>query len=695
MPLKNFSTVGKLQGYEYLRGTISKVDHTTDTCDISAYEKVATGNGWEYQLVSYTDVPIFYHCKADKAERGNGAIIGGSWAFADGDEVVILRQRPGFEDKIFVIGHTSGARRCAPALMIYSTQSGEEAVVWDLINDSALTEFGDNYTDIAAALTAAGVTEQTECVMDETKWACSYSTYFQFKRTDCPTTLMALANDFVYEPFRSGSSVNRWTGTSISGPGYSSSGGECTSGSGYGVPYLFFTNPHPIETPTGAIPGPWTAYITGELYEKVYTSGVESPGKWNESAWGEMPYPEDQLYYTNPDNGWVHNRGAIPITYLYFRSMFDYKFDYGQVPPTGSAVTVLTIPALNMASTEMFISARDGSIRLLSDISESIWLEMNMSQASYNDMVSIDNTYMNPNPASGMVAMHPYFNMPYMIDKADGLATNDKTSLFFEYCGVYPDAYEFYEDGQVWDEEKTAKLKQELRIYFRHPYPLKNTDAVIFKLVNDERETLGLKKLEWNWNLYQAAQRFSDDVASRKALEPAHIGSDGSTAVERIYDSYYKRTYNTRPESVGGVPLSPARTAVVGENVGMNPFGFNCPVEYMVDTEGVSEVESHTTNGAIVKTVPWGWRQSPGHWDNIIYPGYRETAIATQKGNDGFYYASQELGAIGDETIFWPGFSWLNPEKLINYVNENFTFYKHEDDTRRKPRIYLCTIPQD
>lgn len=708
MPLKNFETVGVLQGYEYLRGVITSINHVTDTCGLTAKVMRSDGNTISFAEQGYSDVPVFYHCNPDAVELASGAIKGGSWAFAVGDEVTVLRQRagcPGDEGKIFITGFVCGARKCAPVVIIYSTQSGQEAIAWDVLNDCALPEFGNNLTAVQTALHAAGVTEQDECVIDETRWACLLMGYNESKIEGCPATGMGLANDFVNEPFHSGSYVSRLTGTSISGPGYMDSGGECPApgspywGTGYGAPYLFFTNPHPRadQTPADAIPGPWTGYLFGHLYEKRYVNGIEYPGGWDVTNWGACPYPYNQLYYVNPDTGRTINRWSIPITYLYFRSLLDYEFDYGGARPISRAFsTVLTVPALNLCATEMLISTRDATLRLFSSINEATWLSANLSQVSYNEMESMDTQYMNPVASSGQVAMHPYFPMPYMIDKADGLATHGEISVFFESCGVYPDAYTWYEEGEVWDETKLADYRQVFRVHFHHPYPLKNMDAILFKRVNDLREDAGKKTLKWNWNLQRAAQRMADDMAARKNIEPAHIGSDGSTIEERSEDAGFVLFYNPYPASIGGSALLPFRRYCGGENNVTSPIGFTWQLKGVVDNTLLDNlpVDSHATGGIPVQTDGLGWKQSPGHYDNILFDDFRETGIATAMGSDGFTYITQVFGGRGDD-IVWNGFSSLPQENVLAYVNSNFTFDKHADDTRRKPRVLLCTIPQD
>ncbi|MDY6893820.1 MAG: hypothetical protein SVO01_00155 [Thermotogota bacterium] len=105
MPRKNFKNIGALQSYEYLAGVIvGSPDADDDTCTvlIGASE--------------YEDVPIFYHCDPDAAERENGAIVGAASGFSDSDNVIILEEKGG--DKLFVIAHIDGARHCHSGFML-------------------------------------------------------------------------------------------------------------------------------------------------------------------------------------------------------------------------------------------------------------------------------------------------------------------------------------------------------------------------------------------------------------------------------------------------------------------------------------------------------------------------------------------------------------------------------------------------
>ena len=125
MPRKNFKNIGELQGYEYLKGVVTAVDFDLDTCTLTIGE------------AGYSSVPIFYHCSDDEIELENGAIEGGSLGFAVDDEVLVLKQRDGLEDKIFVIGHVDGARHCA--FQIKLIQDYEGVVGWPTGEDEFVT----------------------------------------------------------------------------------------------------------------------------------------------------------------------------------------------------------------------------------------------------------------------------------------------------------------------------------------------------------------------------------------------------------------------------------------------------------------------------------------------------------------------------------------------------------------------------
>jgi uncharacterized protein YkwD len=65
-------------------------------------------------------------------------------------------------------------------------------------------------------------------------------------------------------------------------------------------------------------------------------------------------------------------------------------------------------------------------------------------------------------------------------------------------------------------------------------------DLVLF-FINEQRVANGLRPLTRNCPLDQAAYRYANDMATNNRYD--HIGSDGSTPEQRVYDTGYPRSY--------------------------------------------------------------------------------------------------------------------------------------------------------
>ncbi len=97
MPQYNYGTVGDLQDYEFLRGTIKSIDTETDTCTVEVSGSVI-------------DALLFYHCEPESAQRENGAIEGAAAGFAEDDAVIVQVKYDMSE--VRVIAHLDGVRHC-------------------------------------------------------------------------------------------------------------------------------------------------------------------------------------------------------------------------------------------------------------------------------------------------------------------------------------------------------------------------------------------------------------------------------------------------------------------------------------------------------------------------------------------------------------------------------------------------------
>lgn len=114
----------------------------------------------------------------------------------------------------------------------------------------------------------------------------------------------------------------------------------------------------------------------------------------------------------------------------------------------------------------------------------------------------------------------------------------------------------------------------------------------LLNLVNAERQNSGLVALTLNSQLTQAAQSQADYIASTGVL--SHTGAGGSTPGQRVSATGYQ-------------------WCLVGENV---LVGFT------------------TAQDAFT-----AWMNSSGHRANILYPGFRETGIATATSSVGTWWA--------------------------------------------------------
>lgn len=99
-------------------------------------------------------------------------------------------------------------------------------------------------------------------------------------------------------------------------------------------------------------------------------------------------------------------------------------------------------------------------------------------------------------------------------------------------------------------------------------------------LTNLERRKAGLSPLRFNAQLAAAAQAHSEDMARHRRM--SHVGSNGSTAAQRIKGAGY-------------------RGRTLAENV----------------------ANGHSSPEAVVS----GWMRSPGHRKNILNPAYQEIGV--------------------------------------------------------------------
>ncbi|MEA3272336.1 MAG: CAP domain-containing protein [Patescibacteria group bacterium] len=130
------------------------------------------------------------------------------------------------------------------------------------------------------------------------------------------------------------------------------------------------------------------------------------------------------------------------------------------------------------------------------------------------------------------------------------------------------------------------------------------------RLINIERAKEGIDPVTISAKLHIAAERHAKDMAENEFM--AHIGTDGSTATERIIDAGYLDD-----------PPSESWSHFEGENVG-------------------AYAKSATQ-------LMGGWMSSPGHRANILNPDYHEISIAVDENNDGQKFFALEFGGRSDK----------------------------------------------
>jgi len=115
MPKFNHPTIGDVQSYVYLEGTILAV--YLEGPDLPA-EKWDTADVEYESHKIFLNAPIRYHCQAVGVERANGAIVDGGRGFDVGDKVILMAKIGtthglGEEyEKVYVVAHRDGAIPC-------------------------------------------------------------------------------------------------------------------------------------------------------------------------------------------------------------------------------------------------------------------------------------------------------------------------------------------------------------------------------------------------------------------------------------------------------------------------------------------------------------------------------------------------------------------------------------------------------
>jgi Cysteine-rich secretory protein family len=180
---------------------------------------------------------------------------------------------------------------------------------------------------------------------------------------------------------------------------------------------------------------------------------------------------------------------------------------------------------------------------------------------------------------------------------------------------------------------------------------LTDAEQGIWVGINTERTKAGLGALKFDVRLSAAARGHAKDMADRNYFEH-HSGRTGfDTPGDRIHQA-------------GSFEQAWA------ENIAF---------------------EQGKPDSSIVATFVTGWMNSPGHFKNIMTPGFTHTGIGVFKSNDGRVYAVQEFSSREFETTFdnISGNVRFNDLELrgVNKSNLELAVFSGRD--------YLGTVPQD
>ncbi len=129
MPRIDHPDLGDIINSQYRTATIVSVDAALDTAEIDS------------SLGNFLAVPIFYHCTPGATTRSNGALEGGSAAFAASDEVVVLFQPDSNGNPVakYIMGFVDGIKACEKLYLYIYDQIGVNIKYWDIDTDLDVT----------------------------------------------------------------------------------------------------------------------------------------------------------------------------------------------------------------------------------------------------------------------------------------------------------------------------------------------------------------------------------------------------------------------------------------------------------------------------------------------------------------------------------------------------------------------------
>jgi len=689
MPKKNFQNFGELQQYEYVPGVIDAVDCETDTCTVTVGEH------------SYAEAPIFYHCAPDAEKRENGALKGAAAGFAQGDEVVVLRQRSG--EKCFVIGHMGGIKYCRPGILIISSPSGDEAFAWDVIRNELYADL-DTYAAVATQVSrepvladASGTYQHTASyplwsqVADD--YGYTYVTVIEGQEDQAQTILEASSgrNFLFWRALAFGPNGDpekdeefnehrkKWsTGdTVVLRTTAGSTNVELVSVNASDEAAEFDMDHVWINNGADAISQDWTftfyikpnsdgvrnVYITGDSY------GPSIDHQYVDA--GNSGYPTTSEDATTGRADWLKTMG------------FEYSHVRGNYAEGEEEGPIYPVVYYYQGSACSYVPYIRDQYEALTGVSPTTQNNGVMLQArAFLFYVPVFGWDYESAPLFNLLSFlaRPSFNIENIFDSWRDCSISGENAVP-DSDGVLNTTAGIAESGEnrvVYDAyhlHQNDEHSHGLHIYccISHQFVLTPIEQEILRLVNQERVSRDLEPVVFQLNLQWAARRHANDMVAhyeqyqelfRTTEEGTHEGTDGSMPQDRAAEEGYAN--HRKMWLTGHIPAA-------YENTG---FGYN-------------ELGEYTARGFMNS-----WAGSAGHWANILNPDHRDMGIACKIAPDGSCFACQVFGRAGGR---WPGFApvtvdpvFMGPEAagIQAFMDENFSWNGEGDDVRI-PKIYL------
>ena len=696
MPRKNFKNIGELQGYEYLKGVVTAIDSDLDTCTLTI------GEGED--KTEYASVPIYYHCSDDAVELENGAIEEGSSGFAVDNKVLVLKQRENLDDKIFVIGHVDGARPCFLRL-VFSTQSGGEAIIWDILKDKAIGSKTtlDGISERVEAIPTGSETQDLtglippyysgDCIQNVPNFfgggisvPCEHNERTYWDNTTAPPLPMMRINGLVFKraapaPLSSGWYNGDWIDFStVAGSDVVTYVGH-SSRYDFGlvdISYITIPEPDVMITEEWRMEvyqwgGNLRYFLKGKNTGKQFQSGRPWISVTPLSSIEDATAEQFNLFYNElaekeePCAPFIMRMMSVNTGYGYGMEdgtdIWASKFTEATGiawPIAGSGDTFEQVNRATYYYNRLFgPNFTDLSIiwEDIFDVAfEKIW-------DMWDDPVFTEQV---PNGWQSAEMIPVFLGSDSNLWMATGIAEKElqpltNIQLVFDAFSVCSNVNLATNECDTYDEcvdDNPCDFKSDFHIFYHydHEHYFSQLERLIFDKINVERVNVGVDALVLNPNLQKAAKRHSLDTATNQI--EGHTGSDGSGYIDRIDDSGYLLYVNKQFQGTGGGGTENFGKAVVAE--GANP-------EYIA-TEMVA-----------------AWMASPEHRINLLWEYHTETGISCDRDVDGSYYIVQTFGHVQDR---WPGFGPFDPANLKAFVKDNFT-WEHVDDKTRIPRIFL------